>query len=132
MSKTYQRLRVALVAGFALITSAASAQVNFPNTSSSYGGNDRVNTSNGASCSSYVGSRTRLEMGGVSDGREGMGFARIVIPLGRIPKRVDCGALYRQEQRRQELMLRRMEIENELLEAQLKGVAAPSAKGDDW
>lgn len=71
-------------------------------------------------------------MGGVSDGRDGMGFARIVIPLGRIPKRVDCGALYRQEQRRQEIMLRRLEIENELLEAQLKGVAAPSVKGDDW
>jgi len=132
VNKTHRRLRAALVAGFALIASGADAQVNFPNSSSSYGGNDRVNTSNGASCSSYVGSRTRLEMGGVSDGRDGMGFARIVIPLGRIPKRVDCGALYRQEQRRQELMLRRLEIENELLEAQLNGAAAPSTKGDDW
>jgi len=132
VTSSHQRFRAGLVAVFALIASAASAQVDFPNSSSSYGGNDRVNTSNGASCSSYVGSRTRLEMGGVSDGRDGMGFARIVIPLGRIPQRVDCGALYRQEQRRQELMLRRLEIENELLEARLKDAAAPSATGDDW
>jgi hypothetical protein len=74
-------------------------------------------------------------MGAVSDGRADNGvFARVVIPLGTIPKRVDCTKLSNLERRRQVLLIRRLEIENELLEAQLKNANAkqPASKGDDW
>ena len=70
--------------GFAvvLLSLAPAKAVEFPNSSGGYTGNDRVTTSDGASCSNYVGSTTRFETGGITNDRgESTIFGRIVIPL---------------------------------------------------
>jgi hypothetical protein len=108
----------------------------FPHSSvGGYGGNDRVTTSDGASCSSYVGSTTRFETGGITDNTGNSTiFGRIVIPLGINPKRLNCSTIYRLEQQRQRLKLRKLEIEVELMEQRLEAGKNPNAKkaGNDW
>lgn len=126
-----------LLLGFAvvLLSLGPAKAVEFPNSSGGYSGNDRVTTSDGASCSSYVGSNKRFEFGGAADGDNNYTvFGRVVIPLGITPKRLNCSTIYRLEQQRQQLKLRKLQIEVELLEQQLEAGKNPKAKktGNDW
>ena len=131
--RALQKLLLLFVVG---LLSTNSNAAEFPSASTTYSGNDRVHTSSGASCSSYVGSNTRVELGGASSGEnDGIAFFRLVIPIGVVPKRVDCNKLYLREQRRQDLELRKLEIEVQLLEKQLEGGESAhinNNKGNDW
>ena len=92
------------------------------------GGEDRVETGSGARCSQSVNSNgSYLDVGfagttgaggdfqsspflgsGDRNSSQGLGYARVTIPLGRRPARVDCTRLY-------EMELQRMQREIELL-----------------
>jgi hypothetical protein len=87
------------------------------------GGEDSITTSDGVRCSQSIKSNGGYLDLGVAGGNIGntynygydegtdqaaIGYARIVIPLGEAPERIDCNALY-------ELEIQRLKAEIELL-----------------
>jgi len=110
-----------------VLATAASAQgVYLPPPPSGPGGEDTIETSSGARCRQSMNSNgAYLDVGMTArtttgDGRSGgfyansqagqeaIGYARVTLPLGERPKRIDCSRLY-------ELEIARMKREIELL-----------------
>ena len=59
---------------------------------------DEITTSSGVRCRQAQGSETRLELGALDGEQTGAGgYARLVIPLGQQPDRLDCKRLYNLE-----------------------------------
>ena len=120
----------ALAASIALSLSvAASADGGFylPQAPSGPGGEDSIETAGGTRCRQSInGNGAYLDVGLAgtrSNGRsdindivrdhdrqsdQALGYARMIVPLGRKPKRIDCSRLY-------ELEIARMQREIELL-----------------
>ena len=77
-------------------------------------GHDEVRAADGTTCRSAVsGSGAYLDVGVIGDDNNTSGmssYGRLVIPLGKKPKRLDCSRLYDLEVRRLELELRLMEL----------------------
>lgn len=87
------------------------------------GGEDSITTSDGVRCSQSINSNGGyLDLGvaggnlstgyygaGASDpGSSAIGYARVVVPLGRAPARLDCNAIY-------DLEIQRLKAEIEML-----------------
>ena len=94
-------------------------------------GHDEVRAADGTTCRSAVaGNGPVLDVGGigaqgVNGGQaNGIVYGRIVVPLGRKPKRLDCSSLYALEIER---------LRHELRLAKMGGGAiAPAAGGDEF
>lgn len=115
------------------IASAQSTSVNSTNSNTSFNlpqaprpnGFDQIRTSTGTTCrSSMSGNGSYLDMGAISQ-HSGQDFtdntalyARLVIPLGKKPQRIDCSKLY-------SLEIERLQIQ---LEAARNGKPNPFAK----
>lgn len=95
--------------------------LSLPYAPSAPGGQDSVETAGGARCRSSIntnGPTLDIGLGHVSDrgySRSGgakeqnyIGYARVIIPLGKKPSRLDCSLLY-------ELELARLRMEIELM-----------------
>ncbi len=110
---------------------AGTTGVFLPPAPSGPGGEDSIETGSGARCRQSINSNgAYLDMGltgtaaspvdsagafAYSDGRdrEGVGYVRITIPLGKRPQRLDCSRLY-------EIELQRLQREIELLRLGVK------------
>ena len=74
-------------------------------------GQDEVRAADGTTCSSAIsGSGAYLDVGVIKSNRvldsgEFATYGRVVIPLGRTPKRLDCARLYELEVERQQMEL---------------------------
>lgn len=120
---------LALAASLFLLADAAHAnQVYLPQAPNGPGGEDSIETGSGTRCRQSINSNgAYLDMGAVGNAasqvqgdprlffnlqpeREGMAYARVTIPLGRRPKRIDCTSIYELElaRLRQEIELLRM------------------------
>jgi hypothetical protein len=100
---------------------------------------DEVHASDGTTCRSAVsGSGAYLDVGVIRGNSNGQSnsdvatYGRVVIPIGRTPKRVDCSRLY-------ELEVERLQLELKLLkmgigtDGQTASVAAaPAATSAGW
>jgi len=101
-----------------------------------------VTTSNGGGCSSSTQATTgrSFEVGTTYDSFTGNGTASImyVIQLGKKKMEVesiDCNAMYKNETRKQELELMKLEMQIELLKAQAAATLNGTTKlsiGNDW
>lgn len=106
----------------ALCSSASAADgVLLPPAPSGPGGEDAITTSQGVKCSQSINSNGGYIDVGVATGGGlavqsdeisgepvALGYARLIIPLGRRPTRIDCSALY-------ELEIERLRREIQLL-----------------
>jgi hypothetical protein len=116
----------------AILAASASAAfaadgINLPPAPVGPGGEDSITTSDGVRCSQSINSNGGyLDLGvaggnlgsygstygsgfsGTSADQSAIGYARIVIPLGETPRRLDCSALYNLE-------IQRLKAEIELL-----------------
>lgn len=125
-------VRNSALAAFCALSLAGSAGADggfyLPQGPTGPGGEDSIETSSGTRCRQAIngngayldvgiaGSRsngtefTRYGVSGSSDGDGGqaLGYARMIVPLGRKPERIDCSRLY-------ELELARLRREIELL-----------------
>lgn len=101
----------------------SSSGVNLPAPVQSYG-QDEVQGAGGVSCRSAVGGGGPYVDTGVLGSNDIYGrntataYARVVVPLGRAPKRLDCNRLY-------ELEIQRLKMELELARMSLPPPAAP-------
>jgi hypothetical protein len=90
------------------------------------GGEDAITTSEGVRCSQSINSSGGyLDFGvaggdlstyttpGVSAGQSAIGYARVIIPIGPAPKRLDCARLY-------DLEIARLRAEIEMLKVGLE------------
>ena len=122
-------LAVSLLASSAGPLASASAQgIYLPQAPTGPGGEDTIETASGARCRQSINSNgayldvgvTAHASGGQSPyaglfprtdsgGQDATGYARITVPIGRRPTRLDCSRLY-------EMELARMKREIELLE----------------
>lgn len=122
---------------FVAVSSSAAFANGIPVSSSPFLGNDSITTSTGSSCSQSLSTGKHFEAGGYKDESTGEGvvYGRVVIALGTSSvKRINCNIMYDQERRRQELQLRKLELEVELLERQAKEREnfTSTEIGDDW
>jgi hypothetical protein len=92
------------------------------------GGEDAITTSEGARCSQSINSsggyldfgvaagdlsNYAYGYGGAAPAQSAIGYARIIIPLGQAPKRLDCSRLY-------DLEIQRLKAEIQLLKVGLQ------------
>ena len=116
-----------------LLVAATPAEANprgvfLPPAPSGSGGEDSIETSTGTRCRQSINSNgAYLDMGAVGSAasplpsdqrsvlnadrdREALAYARVTIPLGKRPKRIDCHSIYQMEiaKLRQELELLKM------------------------
>lgn len=102
-----------------------NAGVNLPQPNQTYG-QDEVQASGGVSCRSAVGgSGPYIDAGVVGSGdrlseQVTTAYARVVVPLGRAPKRLDCTRLY-------DLEIQRLKMELELARMSMPPPAAMAA-----
>lgn len=133
---------LALFAGVATIAVPGAAHAQYVNSDNrSYGmylpapvqpsGHDEVRAADGTTCRSAVaGNGPVLDVGGIgAQGRNGRRvdgtiYGRIVVPLGRKPKRLDCSTLY-------QLEIERLRHELRLARSG-RGVAVPAGSGSDF
>ena len=110
-----------ILAGVSLPALGGTDGVLLPSAPSGPGGEDSITTSQGVRCSQSVNSNSGyLDFGvtgggGFAIGNNGislepttLGYARIVLPFGKQPKRLDCSKLY-------ELEIERLQREINLL-----------------
>ncbi len=145
MWKVLGRARAVAALSFAALLLAgenATAQDNFINQNISgfnlpgvtlSQGHDEVRAADGTTCRSAVGgSGAYMDVGVIgnpeqdSKGNSSMSaYGRIVVPLGRMPKRVDCSKLY-------DLEVTRLELELKLAQMGLgSGISPVTDEGDD-
>ncbi len=153
-----------LLSTLLLVGEEAAAQTNYINQNISgfnlpgvtlSQGHDEVRAADGTTCRSAVGgSGAYMDVGVIGnpeqdyDGESSMSaYGRIVVPLGRLPSRIDCGRLYNLEVQRLELELKLAQmgltrgispvsdVETdggaELTEA-MPAEAAPTKPGEKW
>lgn len=119
-------LRVASLALLSAPASAAPTGVYLPPAPAGPGGEDSIETASGTRCRQAINSNgAYLDLGVAgsaakplddpsrsylvdSRDREGMAYARLTVPLGSRPKRIDCSAIY-------QLEIQRLQREVELL-----------------
>jgi hypothetical protein len=90
------------------------------------GGEDAITTSEGVRCSQSInssggyldfgvagGDLSNYSVPGASPGQSAIGYARIIVPLGASPKRLDCARLY-------DLEIERLKAEIEMLKVGLE------------
>jgi hypothetical protein len=115
-NKVALRVGILLAAG-CLFTTATKAEESFtlPGVSLSQG-TDEVRAADGTSCRSSVGgSGAYVDMGLIgkkSESNDGSYYGRVVVPIGKGSKRLDCSRLY-------ELEVERLKLELELAKAGL-------------
>jgi hypothetical protein len=129
--------KLALLVAFAAVLS-----------STAHANNLSVSSSTGGRCSNQFTSGKTLEFGTTINSNQPTGFyqpssnasgsvyAKVVIALDK-PRdmALDCNVMYRNETRRQEIELERMELELALLRKKLANdepVKTTAATGDDW
>lgn len=99
----------------------SEAQFSLPHSPTGPGGEDAVETANGTRCrqsmnnnSAYldigIGANATMDSfyGNRSEMGDVLGYARIIIPLGAKPERIDCSRLY-------ELEIQRLKVELEMM-----------------
>ncbi len=117
-----------LALGWAGAADANPRGVFLPSAPSGSGGEDSIETSTGTRCRQSINSNgAYLDMGAVGSAasalppdqrsvlnadrdREALAYARVTIPLGKRPKRIDCHSIYEMEisKLKQELELLKM------------------------
>lgn len=106
-------------------STTALAGVNLPTPASTYG-QDEVQAAGGVACRSAVGGNGAYIDTGVVGSNDlynrnsATAYARVVMPLGRAPKRLDCGRLY-------DLEIQRLRMELELARMSMPGPANATA-----
>lgn len=100
------------------IANADTKGLQLPYAPSGQGGTDTIETSMGTRCSQSLNSSGPYVDIGVSlseddYSQERIGYGRLIIPLGKRPKRIDCSRLFELEIQRlqQEVQLLKMGIE---------------------
>ena len=86
-------------------------------------GQDQLRASSGTSCSNSLSRSAYLDVGAIgsqdrADAHVGSVYARVVIPLGRAPKRIDCAQLYALE-------IERLKMEIDMMRMGLAGGILP-------
>ncbi len=111
-----------ILAGCLALPAAASDGLLLPPPPSGPGGEDSITTSEGVRCSQSINSNGGYLDFGVAGGdlstgysvaphsadQSAIGYARLIVPIGQAPKRLDCNRLY-------ELEIQRLKSEIELL-----------------
>ena len=143
LGKTLALTPASAFAAFMALSAGASAQSTnngfynpgYNNTTYSYGlqlpqvpqpnGQDEIRAADGTTCrSSMASNNAYLDMGGIggqgADGSfdSGTVYGRLIVPLGDIPKRLDCSSLYNLE-------IERLRNELQLIRAGLGGGSGP-------
>lgn len=107
----------------------ANSGVILPNTTPNYG-QDEVQAAGGVACRSSVGGGGAYLDAGVIGSQDPYGnnttaaYGRIVVPLGRRPRRIDCTSLY-------ELEITRLRMELDMARMSMPGASAPHAVPQD-
>lgn len=102
-----------------MTSNTTTAGVNLPTPTSSYG-QDEVQAAGGVACRSAIGGSGPYVDAGVVGSQDpyarssATAYARVVVPLGRAPKRLDCTRLY-------DLEIQRLKLELELARMSLPG-----------
>lgn len=106
-------------------STTAMAGVNLPTPANTYG-QDEVQAAGGVACRSAVGGNGAYIDTGVVGSNDlynrnsATAYARVVMPLGKSPKRLDCGRLY-------DLEIQRLRMELELARMSMPGPAGATA-----
>ena len=127
VSARHCALAVSLVLS-AAVANAGDQGIYLPTAPHGSGGEDSIETASGTRCRQSINSNGayldvgvaatrstganaspyRIDPGASDEGTQALGYARMVVPIGQKPKRIDCSRLY-------ELELARMQREIELL-----------------
>jgi hypothetical protein len=117
---------VALILAPSSFPTLAADGILLPPPPSGPGGEDSITTSDGVRCSQSINSNGGyLDLGvaggdlntyyspGQNPGQSAVGYARVVIPIGKTPQRLDCTRLY-------EMEIQRLKAEIQLLQIGLE------------
>jgi len=132
--RVFARSLLLVVAAELALASAAAAQtgIYLPQAPMGPGGEDTIETATGTRCRQSINSSSGYVDVGVAGSaasglpdakgvfvnvterdRQGLAYARVTIPLGKMPKRIDCSKIYELEiaKLKQELELMKMNAE---------------------